>query len=567
MKRSVCLVLTLVIMLCTCSGLSSVALAEERPTLTILTTRQTAGTNDINELWFFKFLSEKFNVNFELEQAFEDSRDQRISLMFGSADLPDIIWGINLSPTQIMTYGQEEGLLLDWTPYLNEETMPNAAAAMKDFPDAFTASTRPDGKIYAMPYLQGSKYYNNTGAFSRSVRVYVNTEWMELCGITEMPKTLDDVLNMLRTFKEKDPKGLGENNMPLVSNSAKFQDYVWHSLGFYGCKSGQEYGTEWAIKNGQVVLPCYTEEAKAFLELWNTMYNEGLFSPDTFTVDKVTRRGWISAGYPGLIGDDTIQYTEAEWPNWVGMPLVTSEYCDKPVAAMNRSYTLAGSYASADTEHPELVAKIIDYMYSEEGAYYYAFGPQKGEDVEYDGYEGWYYDDNGLITCDPVVRGEVNGQSTYVDKMISPCYYIAGHFDRTNATAAKMAGREGSTSYIQTPDQITGGTLTSYVSTTPDPTTWSGHWNLTQVAAMEGKLTGVILPEVYLSTEDNETIADIETVIMNHVRAESAKFITNQRDLSEFDDYMQELRDLGIEEYIDIYTKAFANFIDATFGN
>lgn len=561
MKKLVTLLLAIVMLL----ALSAAAFADDKPTISILTTRQTAGTNDINELWFFKHLADKFNVNLELEQSFEDSRDQRISLMFGSADLPDIIWGINLDTTKIMTYGQEEQLLLDFTPYLNEETMPNAVETMKDYPDAFTASTTPDGKIYTMPYVKGSKYYDNTGAFSRAVRVYINTEWMEKCGITEMPKTLDDVLNVLRTFKEKDPMGLGENIMPLVTNSTKFQDYVWHCLGFYGGKGTQEYGTAWAIKNGQVVLPCYTEEAKAFLEYWNTLYTEGLFSPDTFTVDKVARRGWISSGYAGIIGDDTIQYAEEDWPKWVGLPMVTSDYCDKPVAAMNCSYTVGGSYASANTKYPELVAQIIDYMYSDEGAYYYVHGPMKGEEI-YEGYEGWYYDENDMMTCDPVVRGEVNAQTTYVDKMISPCYYIAGRFDRTVEYAAKMAGKESSTRYVETPDQVTGKMLSSYVASEPDPSIWSGHWNLTQVEAMEGKLTGLILPEVYLSSEDNETIADIESVIINHVKAESAKFITGIRPLSEFDAYMEELRALDIEEYIDIYTNAYSTFIKANFG-
>lgn len=565
MKKIVSLLLVAV-MLC---AMSALAIAADKPVISLLTQRHTAGTNDIEDLWWFEYLERKFDVEFELEQTFDP--DQRMSLMWGSADVSDLVWGmINDDANALMTYGQEEELLLDWTPYLNAETMPNAYAAMQDYPAAFTASTTPDGAMYALPYLKGSKYYDNTGAFGRSVRVYINTEWMEKCGITEMPKTLDDVLNVLRTFKEKDPKGNGVNNMPLVTNSTKFQDYVWHCLGFYGAASTQEYGTRWAIKDGKLAFPAYSEEARAFLTYWHTMYEEGLFSPDTFTVDKVARRGWISAGYAGMIGDDTLQYTEADFPNWVGLPLVSSEYCENPIASMNKNYNIGSTAVAATVADDEAkLAKIIaimDYMYTDEAAALYSGGPMKDTDICYEGWEGWYFNEEGKIIDDPTVRGEVNAHTTYVDKMISPYYYVAGRFDHAGDQQYIMAGKEPITQYIPTVDVITGKEILSYCSEVVIPDNWDGWWRLKQVECMQGKLTGIILPNVYLTSDEVETISDIENVITDHIKSESAKFITGVRDLSEFDAYMDELRALGIEEYVEIYTNAYSGWFANTFG-
>lgn len=561
MKKIVSLLLAIAMLL----GMCSFASADEPVTITLLTTRQTAGTNDAEDLWIFKHLEDKFNVKFELSQTMDEtSTDQRIGQMYGSGDLPDIVLGINLTNDQAMSFIEEE-YLLSWNDLITPEKMPNTYQAMQDYPDAFAASTAPDGNIYSLPYIRGAVYYNNTGAYSRSVRVYVNTEWMEKSGVTEMPTNLDEVLAMLRAFKEKDPMGLGEFNMPLVNNSTKFYDYVWHCMGFYGANGTQEYGTRFGIRNGEVVLPAYTEQAKDFLTLFNTMYNEGLFSKSQFESDKTMRRGWISAGYAGLIGDDTLQYTQEDWPNWVGLPLVPSEHCETPVASVNMGYTLHGTWVNSETEHVDKICEILDYFYSDEGATLYMYGPMKGQEV-YEGYEGWYFDENGQRTCDPVIRGEVNGQSTYVDKMISPCYYIGGRFDRTADYLYTMAGIEHEPQTKPITDVLTGLTQQASVDRTPALDNWDGWWNHQQATVMEGKLTFVMLPNVYMSAEQSERVADLKSLIENHIKAESAKFIAGVRPLSEFDAYMEELKALGIEEYVQLHKDAYAAYMNATFG-
>ena len=96
------------------------------------------------------------NVDFELEQTLET--DQRISLMFASDSVPDLVWGIRLSNNDVMVYGMQEGMLLNWKDLITPELMPNTYQAMQDYPDAFTASTAPDGNIYTLPMITGSSY-------------------------------------------------------------------------------------------------------------------------------------------------------------------------------------------------------------------------------------------------------------------------------------------------------------------------------------------------------------------------------------------------------------------------
>lgn len=556
MKKLVSLLLAVALLV---SVFSTLAVAEEKVTVSLLTTRNSTATNDIEDVWFFKYLAQKMNVDFELEQTLET--DQRISLMFASDSVPDLVWGIRLSNNDVMVYGMQEGMLLNWKDLITPELMPNTYQAMQDYPDAFTASTAPDGNIYTLPMITGSSYYTNTGSFSAAIRMYINKDWMDACGITEIPTTLDEYLEVLRTFKEKDPMGLGENNIPLIGNQEKDKTFVWNALGFHGTAT-QAYGTSFDLKDNQLVLPCYTEEAKEFITFYNTLYNEGLISPDYFTLDQTAARGLMASGVCGVLGDSTLTAIGDAWPSWVALSPLTSDVNDVAVAAFNPGYSVGQLYASAYTEHPEVLARIVDYMYSDEGALYYNYGPMKGTEETLGVVDGWYYDENNRITTDKVVNGEFTDISEYAYQYIKSYSSAPGRFDHYSQTAAAMAGIEFPGKEMTIVDKLTGTEIPSLIMDVYTDDNNDGHWRITQSEAMTDHLTAVRLPDVYLTAEQNQRVADLSTVINDYVTAESAKFIVGTRPLSELDAYFEELKSLGIEEYIAIYQEAYAPFLE-----
>lgn len=556
MKKLVSLLLAVALLV---SVFSTLAVAEEKVTVSLLTTRNSTATNDIEDVWFFKYLAQKMNVDFELEQTLET--DQRISLMFASDSVPDLVWGIRLSNNDVMVYGMQEGMLLNWKDLITPELMPNTYQAMQDYPDAFTASTAPDGNIYTLPMITGSSYYANTGSFSAAIRMYINKDWMDACGITELPTTLDEYLEVLRTFKEKDPMGLGENNIPLIGNQEKDKTFVWNALGFHGTAT-QAYGTSFDLKDNQLVLPCYTEEAKEFITFYNTLYNEGLISPDYFTLDQTAARGLMASGVCGVLGDSTLAAIGDAWSSWIALSPLTSDVNDVAVAAFNPGYSVGQLYASAYTEHPEVLARIVDYMYSDEGALYYFYGPMKGTEETLGMVDGWYYDENNRITTDKVVNGEFTDISEYAYQYIKSYSSAPGRFDHYSQTAAAMAGIEFPGKEMTIVDKLTGAEIPSLIMDVYTDDNNDGHWRITQSEAMIDHLTAVRLPDVYLTAEQNQRVADLSTVINDYVTAESAKFIVGTRPLSELDAYFEELKSLGIEEYIAIYQEAYAPFLE-----
>ena len=155
MKRLLCALLTIALLI-SCLP-AALAVGNQEATLSILATRHVEGSfTDINDLWWFKYLKhylagEGWDVTFELEQTLEP--EERISLLLATDDLPDVLWGGTLmTNVNQVIYGAGEGMLMDWTPYFNAETMPNAYGKLAEYAGVFTL---PNGAIYSMPRLSG----------------------------------------------------------------------------------------------------------------------------------------------------------------------------------------------------------------------------------------------------------------------------------------------------------------------------------------------------------------------------------------------------------------------------
>lgn len=564
MTRRILSTVLALVMLCTMLGAIPTALADEAPVkISLLTQRHSTATNNIEDVWYFQHLEEKFNVEFELEQT--GSTAQRLSLMFGSDSMPDIVWGIRLKANEVMRYGQEEGMLMAWNDYITPEIMPNLYQATLDYPEAFNNSIAPDGNLYALPQLSGYNYYDSSGALGNTYRININTKWLEAVNM-DIPTTLDEYLEVLRAFKAQDPMGLGENNIPVVDNGLGSVHPIWVALGF--CGSPDAYGASFTIKDGEVVLPCYTEEARYFIQFMNTLYTEGLVSPDYFTMDTSTARGLITAGYCGVFNDGSMTaVAEDSYQDWVALPPMTSEYCDNPMDRTNLPYTPFTTYVSSKTDKMDTIVKIIDYVFSPEGGALYSNGPMAGTDLCTQGgvtVAGWYYDENGNMQTDALINGSPTSMGNYQYQFIRSHTTAAGRYDKAAEICHQIAGLEYDAEYKEVADQLTGKSFMALASS--DLEGKDGHWRLTQTEAVKDHLTQVRLPDLFLTAEESQEIADMQTIIKEYVTAETAKFIVGIRPMDQLDDYFEELRKLGIEDYIETHVKAYEGYMTRVLG-
>ncbi len=541
----------------------------EKVTLTLLTGRNnTTGEVPIDKVYFFRYLADIMNVQFELEESAD--MDTRRSLMFSTGDIPDIVWGgVNPTNAELVTNGMEEHKLLNWNDYLNETLMPNATAMKEKYVDSFVRDTLPDGSIYALPRITNGEYNSSIdGYLTSGVRTFINQKWLDAAGL-ELPKTLDDFMNMVIAFKEQDPMKLGEQNNGWICNAKLDQCYIWTALGFYG--QGQPRQMSFAIKDKKVQLLCYTPEFKEYLSVYHKLYEAGAISKDYFTMDTTTARALMSSQNCGVMSDWVLSSTQATtYGDWVCAPVITSDYCDNAIASDGSKTTVNCTAAAADTKYPEVIARIMDYMYSDEASLMYYYGPMKGTDLaEKYGVEGWYFDEKGTITADSVVSGKYGSMDFYIGDQIYGSMYPAGNAMYSKELAKEEAKKNGyqDTGEYETKvfeDALTGEKITYDNVLKQDPKTDANTWwRATTCDAWQGHVTAISLPGAYLTAEETQATADIVTVLTDYVSAQAAKFITGERSLDEFDTFQKELEDLGVKEYVETYTKAYSTYMDS----
>lgn len=65
---------------------------------------------------------------------------------------------------------------------------------------------------------------------------------------------------------------------------------------------------------------------------------------------------------------------------------------------------------------------------------------------------------------------------------------------------------------------------------------------------------------MFFTDEINTRISDLTTIIKSYVTTETAKFITGQRPLDEFDKYIEELKGIGVDEYLGYYADYYESY-------
>lgn len=504
---------------------------------------QSAENYDWDKVWFWKWASEKMNINFEVEQIPAESVNQRKNLMFASGDLPDIIYGIGFTTSELVKYGQYEGQLLAINEYLNEETMPNLYEWTKHTSMQYCIT--PDGNQYVLPYIDRVALNIGNGH-----PIYVNKEWMEELGF-EMPDTVEELTELLRAYKAADPDIIPMGGSVVSVNYIMTHLMNGHGLGVL---SGDVYGVAPALrKSSELVVPCATEEYKYYLETMHTWYTEGLISPDFFTMDRTTDMAQAAEGkyaawaYPM---DQVTQDAETVHKYWA-VPSLLSANNDVYSVPLSPKTRPGNAVISASTQYPEICAKFMDFFYSPLGMVYGWFGPMAGTEDTLDMVGGWYYnEETNTIDYVDVDNGKFSSSYTYAIGTIAACSgarmnnYGDATFDLEKypshpAIQMRMAGVEP-TVFEKNPDVLADYPL----------------WTAYSTDSFHHAEDTFVTSYVYFDEETSVAVLDLKTVIQSYVETETAKFITGARSLDEYDSYLNELKAMGVDEYLQYYKDA-----------
>lgn len=505
-------------------------------------------TTDVNEKWFWQYLEKNSGIDFKITEILTTAKEERINLLFATGDLPDILMGLGLTTSQLVTYGVVDGMLLDFTPYITEEIMPNLYAWMEAYPVSKSYVTTPDGAIYSLPCYSVVEFTVGNGP-----NFAINTAMLKEVG-KELPKTLDEFTEAMYAIKAAHPDSTPFGGGAEI-NDPRF--YILNALG-YLCGQSKEsgYGLEVAIQNGEAVLPVYTEGFKEFLEIMHQYYKDGIIAEDFFTLDDTTLKARIQEGkvatyasYPYMALPDYEQFSQ-----WSAVYPLTSEKNPTAQWLAPNPFLVGGVAVSKEAKNPELICRFLDFFFSDLGLMSMWEGPMAGSEETMGLVGGWHF-----------LEGAVN--RSFVDaesgKYASGSHYV---YDQCGGMATAFGNRSHSLGREAEGLYVVNNVLAYYWGREVGPNVWNlqngdFHMRSTYETNLEPYEVEGFPAIVYYTEEDTLAMSDLLAVIGPYVETEVAKFIVGTRSLDEFDAFQAELKSMGIEEYQTYFQDAYANYL------
>ncbi|WP_163543546.1 extracellular solute-binding protein [Occultella kanbiaonis] len=205
--------------------------------------------------------------------------DQKKSTMLAAGDIPDLVVGVNaITGSDLVTFN---GLFEDLSDDL--DALPNVQGMFEAVPQTEAMATQPDGAVYSLPSYR--RFWPET-----ATRQYINQQWLDNLGLA-MPTTWDELLDVLRAFKDEDANGNGDPNDEIPMDWAPtgtggfgfFQPSVF--LGSLGLPITGGGGAGYFVEDGQVGNFFTDERYRDVVEFLHEAYAEGLISQEVMTQD------------------------------------------------------------------------------------------------------------------------------------------------------------------------------------------------------------------------------------------------------------------------------------------
>lgn len=500
----------------------SLPLTEEEVTLSIAT-QENSDLQNADGLPVFLEIEKRTGIKIKWETSADWGTTNTTRLAAG-VNLPDII-KLPVSGNPVRWYS--DGLFVPLTPLIDRYA-PNIKKWFTKEPKARRMMTAPDGEVIVLPEVINE----NDGASNdvyNSMSMYLRMDWARKLGFEEEPETIDDYYDILVAFRDQDPNGNGENDeVPYAPYpGGRFGGISWAwGLHLSNAQNGGFYPNE----DNRVRYEYMTDEMKDYIAFMNRMWEDGLLDPEFSTLSWDT----FSAG---IMNDKTgssyylVMVPEYGWnpqlrkttgdPNSSLDPIKTPDgpFGDAITEAFSASASGGFFAITKDCEHPDLAIQFMDYaVYSDDGVLLNEWG-----------LEGVSY------TVE-------SGEKRFTDKILESQDGITMEMFRLGAfhySIGQILTEEGRAAIFQ-----------------PKEFLWDKAREIYETA---DPVFVTALPTLEESQKINSLMNDIGTYTNETI----TKFIQGEESLDNWDDFVETLENLGINEVIEIRQAQYDRFLES----
>lgn len=506
------------------SGQDEGTAAEEMRTIQILC--KESPTNGLkmenieDNIWWQKLeadLAEK-KIELELEVIQADQYPTVLQTRFSSGqELPDMVVlgrnaGEGMDDAAAIRLGRQ-GLLMDMKEVLGE----HGGQPTLDFLEEYAAYvsnriTTDDGKMYWLPNLT-LKTYNGEPA-SNYLAVNIRKDWLDAVGM-DVPETADEFYDAVKAFQDQDVNGTGVADEMVSIDPTNWGNGIAQWFGL-----GQDL-VSYITTTDEVVSPWYQDGCKEYFRYLNKMYQSGLLNsqqfgaPSTDLETQMLVENKVSSTFSWILeGWLEPQVTGAENPFYYPLVGLQTNAGTEPLYECEEPEKSYGKFAvTKDCDELEAVAELFNYLYS----------------VDYEELQTW--GEKGVSYT------EENGYREFAGK------YAPGSEEDVPESEALLNDFVGTTLFprikmvdIQSEfsDETKAEIEIRTIGATPNVSHMMNNYQ--------------VLP----NDEQTDKINSISSDLTTYSDELAIGLIIGEKSLDDWDTYMADLKDLGLDELIAI---------------
>ncbi|MUG64475.1 extracellular solute-binding protein [Paenibacillus campinasensis] len=247
----------------------------------------------ITDNYLTRYVQENFgdpnNIDVEFVPVPRSEEVEKLNVLMASgSDVPDIVFTYD---TNTFNRYASQGGLTDLAPLL-EEHAPNLTAFLGE--DILQYGLY-EGTQYAVPAKR-----SQVGKYASFIR----QDWLDKLGL-DVPKTTEELYEVLKAFKEKDPGETGGQVIPLAMTvaNAQYEPLIWSFIEPLTEEQSYTLTQTLGSNDYPTLLPGFKEA----LQFMNKLYNEGLMSRDfALDTDKKKLGEDVSSGKVGFFSEDDV---------------------------------------------------------------------------------------------------------------------------------------------------------------------------------------------------------------------------------------------------------------------
>ena len=458
-----------------------------------------------NDHLIYNIISENTGMDIEFINCAPADGATQLSLLIASNDLPDIMQIRGMYPGGAAA-GVSEGVFVDLTPYL-EQHAPDYYKAIRSSDLCYRMVTDKEGHVFSFEELG-----QTAPAFDRMM---YRQDIMDKLSL-DIPTTLADYEEDFAAMKNAGISPL------LLAKTGRTPMLMWP----FGITE------DWCLdENGKVQYGQYTDNYREYLTLMNDWYSKGYIYKDFMAnlsdseIHALFVNGTVGM-YPSSV-DIASSLASANGFTAVPLPYVRAQ--EGQSLHFEKTYwepvpwaAFGTTVISSSCKNIEAAVEYLNYFYTSEGADLCNWGVK---DVHY--------------TVD------ANGKKTFTDEMLNN--------PNMPLSDVQMNLKLHTTAKLAEPDVVCNPNVVA------NETALKLRMMYSDDKTVDNAQT---LPPFSLSAESSNARISIMNEITTYVDEMTLKFITGVTPLSEYDNYMAQLKALGIEDAIAITQAEYDIFMN-----